>query len=101
MLFRSTAGVQYESYLPDALLGYSTAFSNGNGVATYYFNYKNEKVDVTGGYFYDQFGSGLVFRAWEERQLGINNAIRGVRVKYNPTDYLDFTALYGQQRVGF
>ena len=96
-----TAGVQYESYLPDALLGYSTAFSNGNGVATYYFNYKNEKVDVTGGYFYDQFGSGLVFRAWEERQLGINNAIRGVRVKYNPTDYLDFTALYGQQRIGF
>jgi len=37
-----TAGVQYESYLPDALLGYSTALSNGNGVATYYFNYKNE-----------------------------------------------------------
>ncbi|MDC1198617.1 DUF6029 family protein, partial [Flavobacteriaceae bacterium] len=96
-----TAGVQYESYLPDALLGYSKAFSNGNGVATYYFNYKNEKVDLTGGYFYDQFGSGLVFRAWEERQLGINNAIRGVRVKYNPTDYLDFTALYGQQRIGF
>ena len=96
-----TAGVQYESYLPDALLGYSTAFSNGNGVATYYINYKNEKVDVTGGYFYDQFGSGLIFRSWEERQLGINNAIKGVRIKYNPTNYLDFTALYGQQRIGF
>ena len=93
--------MQYESYLPDALLGYSTAFSNGNGVATYYLNYKNEKVDVTGGYFYDQFGSGLIFRSWEERQLGINNAIKGVRIKYNPTDYLDFTALYGQQRIGF
>jgi hypothetical protein len=96
-----TAGIQYESYLPDALLGYSTVYTNGNGVGTYYLNYKNEKVDVTGGYFYDQFGSGLIFRSWEERQLGINNAVRGVRLKYNPTNYLDFTALYGQQRVGF
>ncbi len=30
-----TAGIQQESYLPDALLGYSNAFTNGNGVATY------------------------------------------------------------------
>ena len=43
----------------------------------------------------------LYFALGKKGQLGINNAIRGVRVKYNPTDYLDFTALYGQQRIGF
>lgn len=96
-----SAGLQYESYVPEALLGYSDVFANGNGIGTYFVNYKDEKIDVTGGHFYEQFGSGLIFRSWEERQLGVNNSIRGVRVKYNPTDYIDLTALYGQQRVGF
>ncbi|MGJ8667504.1 MAG: DUF6029 family protein [Patiriisocius sp.] len=100
-LGKFTAGIQYEAYLPDALLGYSPVYENGNGVGTYYLNYKAEKLDVTGGYFYDQFGSGLAFRSWEDRQLGINNSIRGARVKYNITNYADFTALYGQQRIGF
>jgi len=100
-LGKFTAGVQYETYLPDALLGYSPVFENGNGIGTYFLNYKAEKLDITGGYFYDQFGSGLVFRSWEERQLGVNNAIRGARVKYELNNYTDFTALYGQQRIGF
>ncbi|MFT5078212.1 MAG: hypothetical protein ACI825_000368 [Planctomycetota bacterium] len=96
-----TAGVQHESYLPAALLGYSPVYDNNNGIAHYYLNYKNDGLDITGGYFYEQFGSGLILRSWEDRQLGINNAIRGVRIKYAFTDYLDFTALYGQQRNGF
>lgn len=100
-LGKFTAGVQYEGYLPDALLGYSPVYENGNGIGTYYLNYKADKLDVTGGYFYEQFGNGLVLRSWEDRQLGINNAIRGARVKYELNDFSDFTALYGQQRVGF
>lgn len=96
-----TAGVQYESYLPSALLGYAPIYDAQNGVATYYFNYKDEKIDVTGGYFYEQFGSGLILRSWEDRQLGLNNAIKGVNVKYKATDYLDFKAVFGKQRNGF
>ncbi len=96
-----TAGVQYESYLPSALLGYSPSLDNGNGIGTYFLNFKNETLDVTGGYFYEQFGSGLILRSWEDRQLGINNAIRGLRVKWNPVKELEFTGLIGQQRVGF
>lgn len=96
-----TAGVQYEAYLPSALLGYSPDFDGNNGIAHYYLNYKSESLDITGGYFYEQFGSGLLLRSWEERQLGINTAIRGVRVKFTPFDYWDVTALYGQQRNGF
>ncbi len=96
-----TAGVQYESYLPSALLGYAPIYDNQNGIAHYYLNYKDEKLDITGGYFYEQFGSGLIFRTWEDRQLGINNALRGVRIKANLTPDLDITALFGQQRNGF
>ncbi|MDR6300914.1 DUF6029 family protein [Mesonia maritima] len=94
------AGIQYESYLPAPLLGYDPNLE-GNGVANYYLNFKHESLDITAGYFYEQFGSGLILRAWEERQLGINTALKGVRVKYAFTDYFDVTGVYGQQRFGF
>ncbi len=95
-----TFGVQYEAYLPQAFLGYNPDLK-GNGIATYFGQYKKDGLDITAGYFYDQFGSGLVFRAWQDRQLGIDNGIRGLRIKYNFDDYLDFTAFSGNQRMGF
>ncbi|MEZ4875587.1 MAG: DUF6029 family protein [Flavobacteriaceae bacterium] len=96
-----TAGVQYELYLPSALLGFSPIFDGNNGVANYYLNFKNESLDITGGYFYEQFGNGLILRSWEDRQLGINTAMRGVRVKFDPIANLSLTGLFGQQRNGF
>jgi hypothetical protein len=55
-------------------------------------------AQLTVGDFYQQFGSGLVLRSYEERSLGIDNAIRGGRLKLNPIDGLSFTALGGKQR---
>ncbi len=95
-----SGGLQYEAFLPSAFLGYNPEFKD-NALATYYLNYKKNNLDITAGYFYDQFGSGLAFRAWEDRQLGINNAIRGLRVKYNFDDILGLTAFTGNQRIGF
>ncbi len=100
-LGKFTAGLQYEAYLPTVLLGYSPTWENQNGIGTYYLNFKNETLDITGGYFYEQFGSGLILRTWEDRQLGINNALKGLRVKFTPTADLDITGVYGQIRNGF
>lgn len=55
-------------------------------------------AQLTVGDFYQQFGSGLVLRSYEERSLGIDNAIRGGRLKLNPVDGVSFTALGGKQR---
>lgn len=96
-----TAGVQYESYLPAALLGHSPSFDGGNDIALYYLNYKSKTIDVTGGHFYEQFGSGMVFRSWEDRRLGLNNAIKGINVNLRPTDYISLKAIFGKQRNGF
>ncbi|WP_232730371.1 DUF6029 family protein [Lacinutrix sp. Bg11-31] len=95
-----TVGLQAESYEPLPLINYYPEY-NDTRIATYYANFRNKKLDITAGYFYEQFGSGLLLRAFEERQLGLNTALRGGRIKYTPTDYLDVTALYGQQRVAF
>lgn len=95
-----SAGIQYEAYLPNPLLGYSNRF-NDNKIATWYVNYKGEQLDITAGNFYEQFGSGLVFRSWEDRQIGINNSIRGVRVAYSPNDFTTIKGLIGKPRLGF
>lgn len=94
-------GVQFESYLPSALLGYSDVFSENSEIVQYYLKYQNEKNEITIGSFYEQFGNGLIFRAWEDRQLGINNSIMGVNYKYYPSDNLEFSIIHGKQRVGF
>ena len=39
---------------------------------------ENEDLDVTIG-FYEQYGSGMILRAYEERQLGIDNALDGIK----------------------
>ena len=96
-----TTGIQLESYEPKALLNYSPNFK-GTGLGTYYINYKNDSIrlDITVGHFYEQFGSGLILRTWEDRQLGIANSIAGGRVKYSPIKHILFTTLYGKQRNG-
>jgi hypothetical protein len=83
-----------------SLLNYSPDFNNSN-VALYYAKYTSKKIEATAGYFYEQFGSGLLLRSWEDRSLGINNAIRGGKIVLRPTENLSFTGLYGNQRTGF
>jgi hypothetical protein len=94
------SGTQVESYEKNALLNYNPAFK-GTNIGTYFLEYKNDKIDITGGYFYEQFGSGLLYRSWEDRALGINNALRGLRVIIKPTSYLSIKAINGKQRSGF
>ena len=98
---RFSSGFQLESYIPEPLLNYSRLFDKEFGLGTFYLNYNTKKLDVTLGYYYVQFGSGLILRAWEDRALGVNNALRGGKVVYDPTNYLRMTALYGKQRKGF
>ena len=64
-----SAGIRYESYL-NPIEGYPTSF-NGTGLGYRYANWKNKSLDVTIGNFYEQYGSGLILRAYEERNLGV------------------------------
>jgi len=97
---RWTGGMQLEVYEKNALLNYNPGFKGG-GLGIYYLNYKSDRIDATIGHFYEQFGSGLLLRAWEDRALGINTALRGARIIFRPSDNIRLTALYGRQRTGF
>lgn len=94
-----TGGVQFESYLP-LLLGYPGNMDGGK-LINKYFTYRGKNLTVTVGDFYEQFGNGLIFRSFENRQIGINNAVEGVNVQFQPIPFLDFKVVYGKQRKFF
>ena len=98
---RFSAGLQLESYTPENLLNMSNLYNRDLGIATYYLQYQNKNLNLTLGHFYEQFGSGLILRSWEDRFLGINTALRGIKLKFNITDDISYTTLYGRQRKGF
>lgn len=91
-----SAGIRYENYL-HPLLGYEKGLK-GNGIANRYIRYAGDFIDVTAGNFYEQFGSGMVFRAYEDRQLGFDNSIDGARVKLSPGYGIELTGLIGKMR---
>lgn len=56
------------------------------------------ELTITGGYIYDQIGSGLLFRAYEDRGLLIDNVLEGVHVRYRPASNITIKAFTGQQK---
>lgn len=90
------AGARLE-YLEHPLPGFENDF-RGWGLPNIYVKGKYKQVELTVGSLYDQFGSGLIFRSYEERSLGIDNAIFGARVSVRPVEQLSLKALTGRQR---
>ncbi|MFV0366166.1 MAG: DUF6029 family protein [Mangrovibacterium sp.] len=89
-------GVQYEGYFP-ALVGYNKTL-DGSKITNRYASYTDDRLSFMAGHFYEQYGSGLILRTYEERSLGINNAIDGVRVALSPIEGFKIKGLVGKQR---
>ena len=90
------AGARFE-FLKYPLPGYEPDFK-GWGVPHFYVKGHYKNVELTAGDYYEQFGSGFVLRTYEERSLGIDNALRGGRIVYKPVSGVTLKALTGKQR---
>lgn len=107
ILFNSYADLNMTSRYVDAgarlefmkwpLPGYENDFK-GWGVPHIYAKGRYKGFELTAGDFYEQFGNGFILRTYEERSLGIDNSIRGGRLKVTAVPGLRFTALGGLQR---
>lgn len=75
------AGVQAE-WLPQPILGYDEG-CKGFSLPEKFIRYTGDNFSITLGDWYDQFGSGLLFRSWEDRALGMNNSVGGARLEYS------------------
>lgn len=68
------------------------------GVGAYSISKDIDNVSVTVGYIYDQIGSGILFRSYEDRGLLIDNALVGLEVKYKLGSNIQLKGFGGQQK---
>lgn len=90
------AGMRFETYL-NPINGYDIKYK-GSGIPYWHVDYKTGQFQITAGNIYEQFGSGMIFRTYEEHNLGLDNSLYGLRVKFRPYKGIDLKAIYGTQR---
>lgn len=95
-----STGLQYESYLP-SILGYYAIPVTQSKLVNKYFKYADNHFSVQVGDFYEQFGSGLIFRSFENRQIGINNSLEGASFSATPLESIHLKAFFGKPRKVF
>ena len=89
--------LRYDAFNNSPLLDPQSAYTN-HGVGFWQINKSIDKLDITMGSFYDQFGTGILFRAYEQRQIGIDYAIQGMRLKYNINEKWAIKGFAGNQK---
>lgn len=92
-----SAGLRFEMY-QNPLLGFDAQYE-GQGIANYFVAYNGKHLSVTAGNFYEQFGSGMILRTYEDRYLGLDNSLLGINVQIRPVDGITLKALAGKQRL--
>ena len=79
------------------LLGYDADFG-GYGLSHLHVGATFNWGKITVGDVYGQFGSGMVLRLYEDRALGVDNALRGGKIEVTPYKGIYLTALGDKQR---
>ena len=95
-----SAGARYEFYM-FTLIDFEKIGYKGQGIKYFFADYTNKFVSVTAGTFYEQFGNGLTLRAYEDRQLGIDNSLMGGRIKITPYKGIHIKGVWGIERHNF
>lgn len=90
------AGVRVDVFL-NSILRNPTVPNTNVGLGNFYIRKKVKDFTFTGGYIYGQIGSGIIYRAYEERSLGIDNALVGGRAEYTGK-HLHIFAFSGLQK---
>ena len=92
--------LRYDVFNNSPLFNPSEAYTK-SGIGMWSVSKDIDKFNITVGYFYDQFGTGMVFRAFEDRNLGLDFAINGARVIYTPSENTQIKAFTGLQKFRF
>ncbi len=93
-------GGRFDFYNNSNLINPQSTF-NGQGIGRWYISKDVQNLGITFGYIYDQIGSGIIFRAYEARYLGIDNAIFGGRLTYNLSENWQVKGFVGKQKNRF
>jgi hypothetical protein len=89
--------LRYDVFNNSPLLDPLNAYTD-HGIGFWQATKDIDELNITIGSFYDQFGSGVAFRAFEERLLGLDYAIEGIRLIYRPTPNMQLKGFTGRQK---
>lgn len=95
-----TVGVRIDAFLNSGLRTPGTALNN-QGIGFWFARKRIEKLELTVGYFYDQIGSGAIFRAYEGRGQNLDYAIKGMHARYDFNSDWMLKAFVGRQKFLF
>lgn len=93
-------GVRFDLFNNSNLLNPTGSFTD-EGIGRWYVRKKIDKLTLEGGYLYDQIGAGVIFRAYEERALMIDNALLGVKAAWQFNPNWQVKAFTGRQKRQF
>ncbi len=93
------AGIRYENY-QNVMLGIDSRYQ-GEGITYRFASYTDDGLDITIGNFYEQFGSGMIFRTYEARMLGYDNMMDGMKIGYQVGKGIYLKGVIGRQRIYF
>ena len=93
-------GVRFDLFNNSQLLNPNDSYTD-QGIGRWYVKKKIQKLTISAGYLYDQIGSGIIFRAYEQRPLLIDNALYGVRANYAISPDWEIKAFTGKQKRQF
>lgn len=93
-------GVRFDMFNNSNLLVPTGSYSDV-GIGRWFIGKRMGKLDIEVGYIYDQIGSGIIYRAYEERPLLIDNALLGGKVAYEINDNWRLKAFAGNQKSLF
>lgn len=93
-------GMRFDVFNNSNLLNPTGSYSD-QGIGMWFARRKINKLDIWAGYIYDQIGSGVIFRAFEERPLLIDNALVGLRLRYELTPNWNVKVFTGRQKQLF
>lgn len=93
-------GLRFDLFNNSNLLNPTDSYT-AQGIGAWYVRKQIDKLGLQAGYIYDQIGSGIIFRAFEERPLLIDNALVGARVTYDLGENWQLKAFTGRQKQQF
>lgn len=88
-------GVRFDAFKNSDVIN-KTRATSAQGIGRWFISKRVDKLSFTVGYFYEQYGSGLTLRAYENRPLGIDQSIMGVNLKYDFSDKWALKAFTGR-----
>lgn len=91
------AGLRFDVFHNSNLLNPQASYT-AQGIGKWFVSKSIDKLDLTAGYIYDQIGTGIIYRAYEERAQLIDNALIGAAAKWNFNPNWSVRAFTGKQK---